>query len=87
MRRRPRPCSAGGGGGGGSSWSFSFWAWPLPPEGPLAFVVEWPKQGIELTQTEIDSALIRDAAKRAQILWPDPRPPVEPGGWISCVAR
>src|SRR5438105_9664194 len=35
----------GGGGGGGSRWEQSCWIWPLPPEGPLAFVCEWPVAG------------------------------------------
>jgi hypothetical protein len=31
-----------GGGGGMRNWSESFWLWPLPPEGRLSFVCEWP---------------------------------------------
>ena len=58
-----------GGGGGGSSWNFDFWTWPLPPDGPLAFVVEWPAENIALTRGELDSALVRDAAGRARTLW------------------
>lgn len=60
-----------GGGGGGKSWEFRFWAWPLPPEGPLAFVVEWPSEGIALTRTEVDTKPIREAAGHAEELWPD----------------
>lgn len=60
-----------GGGGGGRRSEQSFWAWPLPPPGPLAFVCEWPSQGIDLTRVEVDSELIRNAASRAQVLWPD----------------
>lgn len=60
-----------GGGGGMRSWDFGFWVWPLPPAGPLAFVCEWPHEGIELTRHEIDTAPIRDAAARAETLWPD----------------
>lgn len=29
-----------GGGGGERSWDMRFWLWPLPPAGPLTFVVE-----------------------------------------------
>lgn len=59
-----------GGGGGGNGWEFRFWAWPLPPAGPLAFVVEWPSEGIPLTRAEIETEPIRDAAARAEELWP-----------------
>ena len=59
-----------GGGGGGTGWEFRFWAWPLPPPGPLAFVVEWPSEGVPLTRGEVDSGPIRDAAARAEELWP-----------------
>ena len=31
-----------GGNGGLRSWDISYWLWPLPPPGPLEFVVEWP---------------------------------------------
>ena len=60
-----------GGGGGGASWDFRFWAWPLPPDGPLEFVAEWPSEGIELTRAEVDSAVVREAAARAVTLWPN----------------
>lgn len=62
---------ARGGGGGGGRWHHDFWVWPLPPEGPLAFVCEWPVAGIPETRQEIDSAPIRDAAAAALVLWPD----------------
>lgn len=68
----------GGGGGGSHSWEFGFWAWPLPPEGPLDLVVEWPAEGIPLTRTPFDSQPIREAAGRAQALWP---PPEARGAW------
>jgi hypothetical protein len=42
--------------------------WPLPPDGPLSFVCEWPVAGVELTRTEIDAALIIAAASRAQVI-------------------
>jgi hypothetical protein len=60
-----------GGGGGGQRYSQSFWLWPLPPEGPLTFVCEWPALDIGLSRVEIDSALIREAAARSRTLWED----------------
>ena len=71
-----------GGGGGGRRFEQSFWAWPLPPPGRLEFVCEWPSQGIELTRTEVDAGPIRDAASRAQVLWPE----AGGGGTISRIA-
>jgi hypothetical protein len=58
-----------GGGGGGARWDMSFWLWPLPPPGRLAFVVEWPSEGIGETRVETDASLLRDAAARSEELW------------------
>jgi hypothetical protein len=69
-----------GGGGGGSSWDMRFWAWPLPPEGPVGFVVEWPSEGISLTRADADSTAIREAARRVQELWPE-EGPAGGGAW------
>jgi hypothetical protein len=60
-----------GGGGGGARWNYGFWLYPLPPAGPFAFVCEWPSERIKLTRHEIDAALFRDAAGRADVLWED----------------
>ncbi|HST15493.1 MAG TPA: hypothetical protein VLJ44_11650, partial [Gaiellaceae bacterium] len=59
-----------GGGGGGTSWDFRFWTWPLPPKGPLDFVTEWPSEELSLTRVQLDSAVVREAAGRAEMLWP-----------------
>lgn len=63
-----------GGGGGGRNWDFKFWAWPLPPDGELAFVAEWPSEGVELVRAETDSSVVRDAAAHATTLWPVEHP-------------
>jgi hypothetical protein len=60
-----------GGGGGMRHWSESLWLWPLPPEGRLSFVCEWPAFGIALTRADVDAAPIRDAAARSRALWDD----------------
>jgi hypothetical protein len=60
-----------GGGGGSQSWSQSLWLWPLPPEGPLTFVCEWPAFDIPLSRAVVDAAPIREAAARSQPLWDD----------------
>ncbi len=71
-----------GGGGGGRRYDMRFWLWPLPPPGPLAFVIEWPEQGIELTRQTVDTAPILEAATRAEELWPDGTPSAG-SGWTS----
>jgi hypothetical protein len=59
-------------GGGSDRHSYqTYWVWPLPPEGPLKFVCEWPAFGIAETSVELDSALIRDASQRAVSVWAD----------------
>ena len=68
-----------GGGGGGGNWRQTLWIWPLPPPGPLSFVVEWPAAGVALTRHEIDAQLIRDAALRAQVIFSEDDLPDLPG--------
>jgi hypothetical protein len=58
-----------GGGGSLDRWYGSYWVWPLPSEGSLAFVCEWPVADLPLARYELDAAPIRDAASRAQVLW------------------
>jgi hypothetical protein len=70
-----------GGGGGEQRCTLHYWLWPLPPAGPLAFVVEWPAHGIEETRVEIEAQPIRDAAGRAETLWPVESP--SDGGWTE----
>lgn len=62
--------SARGGGGGGRAWDWGVWLWPLPPAGPLVFVVKWPAMGIPESRTEVDSGSILGAAEQAEVLWP-----------------
>ncbi len=94
---RPRPgddAGAGrlvlmenGGGGSARTWDGNFWVSPLPPDGPVTFVVSWPERGVAETRTELDGAAIREAAGRAVILWPE-EPEFEPGdryAWRSQV--
>ena len=76
-----------GGGGGMRSWDFAFWVWPLPPAGPLAFVCEWPSEGVELTRHEIDTAPIREAAATVETLWPDDEGPSGFGGGTVLARR
>jgi hypothetical protein len=59
-----------GGGGGGGRLTSSSGVWPLPPGGPLAFVVEWPAQQVALTEVRIQAELVRAAAQQDEPLWP-----------------
>ncbi|MQY07122.1 hypothetical protein [Actinomadura macrotermitis] len=63
----------GGCGGGGRTLegSNAYWLWPLPPEGPLQFVVEWPAAGIEETSLELDATALVAAAADVVPLWPE----------------
>jgi hypothetical protein len=83
-REPPSPVLMPGGGGGGvGNWETEFWVWPLPPEGPLAFVCEWPAREIPLTRVELDAALVRDAAAQAEVLWEPDRGGSSGGSWAS----
>ena len=46
------------------------WLWPLPPPGPLEFVIEWRKMGIDATPTTLDGEAIAHAAEQALPYWP-----------------
>lgn len=69
-----------GGGGGELSWNMDFWLWPLPPAGPLTFVVEWPALGIAETRVESDATAIVEAAATTETLWPEGGGPAAAGG-------
>ena len=49
-------------------WERRWWLWPLPPAGPVRFVVEWPSEGVAETSAEVDGDQIRAAAAEALIL-------------------
>jgi hypothetical protein len=68
-----------GGGGGGGEWHQQLWFWPLPPAGPITFAVEWLARGIGQTLKEMDAAPIREAARRAQVLFAPEALPDGPG--------
>jgi hypothetical protein len=58
-------------GGGTSHYQLTrWWAWPLPPNGPLVFICQWPTLGTGETRVSIDAQLILDAARQSMRLWP-----------------
>lgn len=58
-----------GGGGGGRTYEQGYWAWPLPAEGDLTVVVDWPEVDVPETRTVLDGGLLREAATRAHAVW------------------
>jgi hypothetical protein len=81
-----------GGGGGRQGVDQTYWVSPLPPEGPVTFVVAWPGFGLPESRSVVDGATIRAAAERSQLLWPqqpvtEPAPPSTPprpsSGWFA----
>jgi hypothetical protein len=58
-----------GGGGGERRSHETYWVWPLPPDGPVRFVCEWPQLEIAESSVEVDGSVIRGAANRAIPVW------------------
>ena len=51
----------------------------------MTIVVSWPEHGVTETCADLDGATIREAARRAVLLWPE-EPESEPGdsyAWSS----
>ena len=67
--------ASGGGSGGEASVEQSWWLSPLPPEGPLRFVVRCAELGIEEASAVLDGTAIRRAAEDVVTLWPWAPPP------------
>ncbi|MGY1849777.1 hypothetical protein [Blastococcus sp. SYSU DS1021] len=74
--------SSQGGSGNEHSVDQGWWLAPLPPPGPVRFVVRCPVLGIEETVTELDGTAIRRAAEDVVELWPwtPPEPAREESG-------
>ncbi len=61
--------SAYRGGGDGNERHQRCWVWPLPSDGPVRLVVEWPAARVKETWGELDGAAIHTAAERSELLW------------------
>ena len=59
------------GGGGDGQFSMTYWMWPLPPEGPMTIVCEWPAYDIAETRVVVDATELRSRADEAEAIWPD----------------
>jgi hypothetical protein len=67
-----QPMLQGGGGGGGMRrHDATYYVWPLPPEGPLQFVCEWPAYNIPESTVRTEAGPILQAAAQALVLWPE----------------
>ncbi|MDO9409805.1 hypothetical protein [Patulibacter sp.] len=82
-----------GGGGNEGRYAQELWVWPVPDEGPLTIVCEWPAHGIPVTRLDVDGDVLRDAARRAQVVFSEDHLPAvpepDPGdrGWSAYVPR
>lgn len=74
---------AQGGSGSTGRWTQTFWLWPLPPDGPLSFVCEWPAADIGLSRANVERTLLRDAASRSQTLWAQDAGSDAPQAWTT----
>jgi hypothetical protein len=61
---------------GGSTGSEDFyraddamWLWPLPPEGPVEVVVQWPAFDVPESRVVLDSVPLRELASQARPVW------------------
>jgi len=63
--------TGGGGTGGGESSTMhdGLWLWPLPPEGPLELVLQWPAFGIGESRVIVDGGQLRALAASVKPLW------------------
>ena len=64
--------AAGGGGSGGPDYTVNLdgmWLWPLPPEGPLEIVMQWPGEGIPESRVVLDGGALRARAAESRKVW------------------
>lgn len=61
--------SGAGGGSHGYSSSDRLWLYPLPPEGPIEFVLQWPALGVEERRVVLDGSAMRALAARVERFW------------------
>ncbi|HUA12408.1 MAG TPA: hypothetical protein VMA83_10425 [Solirubrobacteraceae bacterium] len=67
--------SESGGSGSNNYARQSYWLWPLPEDGAITFVCEWPGVGIGVTRTPVDASLFTEAAARARVVFEGLGPP------------
>jgi hypothetical protein len=65
----PLVVSCSGGGGGGHRISAQYWMWPLPRQGTVTFIAEWPAYDVAESSATIDAEELRGAATRSERVW------------------
>ena len=65
----PLLSAVGPGGGDVRQSRMSFWLWPLPPPGPITWVLSWEEQGVPEQRITLDASEIVSAAGQARQLW------------------
>jgi hypothetical protein len=55
--------------GGSGGFSSEYWLSPLPRNGQVVFVCEWPEYGVDEASVKVDAAAIQAAAGRAHGVW------------------
>ncbi len=68
-----------GGSSSDSETEQTFWIWPIPKEGGVDLVCEWPAHNIVESRLTIDGDSLRAAASRSVPVWSD-EPPHRRGG-------
>ncbi len=64
------PTSSGGSGGPDFSMHLDgMWLYPLPPEGPLEIVTQWPAEGIPESRVVLDGGALRARAADSRKVW------------------
>lgn len=60
-----------GASGGSRNYASSdrLWLYPLPPEGPIEFVMQWPALGVDERRVVLDGSAMRALASRVQRFW------------------
>ncbi len=63
--------TGGGGSGGGETYTMhdGLWLHPLPPDGPLELVVQWPAFGVPESRVILDGGAVSALAASARPLW------------------
>lgn len=74
--RRSRPVAddpflcVSGGQGGDRSMDVELWLRPVPPPGPMAFIIRCDSLGITETRTTIDATMFSEATSQVIAAWP-----------------
>lgn len=79
--------SPGGGGGSSDRYEMDYRVWPLPVDGALRIVCEWPAYGIPETAHDVDGAAVLAAAARSRVVFSDDHLPELPRRAVAARCR